>query len=165
MARSEASEAAIRRSAGRGARSATRNRRLQHEAIETTMDRWADAVLRATAVRDGQRWAFRVAANAARSFARRAGSARVPHPMSDLVYLRSIVTEVGDDEAVPAARQRVLRALLARQKKKLRGRQLEIVQKLAEPGMTFHRAAKELAMARYNLKRSFRSALRRLAKG
>lgn len=158
---------AVRRAAQQGARSVSRGRQCLADAVAATVDRWEDAVLRGRTIVDLERWAFRVAANSARAIAARARSRRerngamdpgaIDEPLS-----RLLIQETGE-APVGNAKRRVLHALLARRGKCLRGRQLEVVLLLARPGMTFHRAAKELAMARFNVKRAFRSALRRLS--
>jgi DNA-directed RNA polymerase specialized sigma24 family protein len=158
---------AIRRAAQRGARSATRKRQCQQDGVAAALDRWEDALLRGRAILDPERWAYRVAANEARSLAARAPSRRELDPAGALgeidKQLNRLLHEDADRAEIRTTRSRVIRALLARRRKTLRGRQLEVVMILARPGMTFHRAAKELAMPRFNVKRSFRSALRRLA--
>ncbi|MCU0867332.1 MAG: sigma-70 family RNA polymerase sigma factor [Planctomycetes bacterium] len=117
------------------------------------------------AIRDGERWAYRVAANAARSIARREAASIATVAMVESAFEAPDGLHAPcDNGKVAEASHRVLRAMLARRRNLLRGRQLEVTLKMTERGMTFHRAAKELGMTRYNVKRSFRSALRRLAK-
>lgn len=158
---------AVRRAARSGARSVSRCRQHVEDAVAAALDRWEDALLQGKAIADCERWAYRVAANAALAIAARARARRerdgAVDPGGIDESLRQLLVQENEDLSPASSKRRVLAAALARRGKKLRGRQLEVVLLPARPGMTFHRAAKELAMARFNVKRAFRSALRRLS--
>lgn len=167
-------EGMVRSAALRGARSVTRSRQMQEDAVAYSMERWEEAVMRGKHVSRWEAWARRTGANAAKRLASRH---RLPSAKSEGLDA-GLVTAALDDvdgqfqadargdgvkEATNVAMcRRLLRAHLAQKKNLLRGRQLEVVLKMSVQGMSFHRAAKELAMPRCNVRRSFRSAIRRL---
>lgn len=161
----------VRKAAVRGARSATSSRQLQDDAVTYTVERWEEAVLRSKCVCRPSAWAYRTAANAVRRMAKdlRRFANEVELPSWNLVVEPSTDVVDADPGFTPntgdACWRRALRARLSANKMCLRGRQREIVLKMAEVGMSFHRAAKELAMPRFNVRRTFRSALRRLLAG
>lgn len=158
----------VRRAAARGARTATRSRQRCEDAVEITMQRWADATVRGKGVRDWQQWAFRVAANAALKLRGSHSVAPVDDqsPAAVQAALEALDAAHSEDQAGVqsqlAGMRRMLRARLALHRNLLRGRQFEVLAHMAKQGMTFHRAAKELGMARFNVRRAFRSGLRRL---
>lgn len=144
--------------ARRGARSASADRQVVEDAVESTQARFVDAVLGGKQIADWHAWAFRTAENAARRIGSRR---RSRHPLG-LGANPPVETRTGDEGAtVRKSRAELRRAILAR-KHRLIGRQLEVLLKLCEPGMSFHRAAKEIGMDRTALRRSFQSACERL---
>ena len=146
----------VENAARRGARSATRVRQVIEDAVDQTLSRMVDAVLRDREVRDWAAWAYRVGANAARS-------ACSPHRRGS-VSAETIPGDLASEEPNPRARPTAdeLRSRIQAGASRLIGRQLEVALKLVEPGMTLHRAARELGMDRTSLRRSFASALNRL---
>ncbi len=162
------SEAAIARAARRGAMAVTLRPQIIADAVAATLDRWHDALLRQHVVHDWSAWAARVASNASKKLARknspRGGAARDATSADIAPQAARSEDDAEADESTRsrATLRRLLRAHLAQRRNLLRGRQLEVVSKLAKPGMSFHQAAKELGMPRFNVKRAFRSALRRL---
>lgn len=164
-------ESVIRGAAFRGARSVTSRKQVVVDAVCFAVERWEDAVMAGKSVSNWQAWAFTVAANAARKL-----SSKQTAPVTPVArtgpggLIRSLV---GVHEATHAAgasttRTRcspspeLLRAYLAKWRHLFRGRQIEVLLKLAEANMSLHRAAKELGMRRYSVQRAFKSALRRL---
>lgn len=145
---------AIRAAATRGARSITSRSQVVADAVDVAMERWAAAAIASRPIVDWEAWVGRVAANAAKRLA--AAKKRVPVPL-DHAAAQILVAAT-----VPALERRRLRRAILRRQEVLTGKQLEVVLKLCEPGMTLHRAARELAMDRSNLRRTFRAALWRL---
>jgi DNA-directed RNA polymerase specialized sigma24 family protein len=153
---------AILLAARRGALAITKQPAIVEDAAGETLDRWHDAMLRNRSVSDWPAWAYAVARNAAKRLLSRQHRAAVP--LHDgLVEATASSQDPADGDHIPPEVRRALANYLASKSNLLRGRQLEVVLKLAEPDMTYRRAAKELCMPRFNLKRSFRSALRRLS--
>ncbi len=153
----------VRDSALRGARSVTSRKQFVEDAVLQTLVQWEEAVLKGKKIGDLERWAFRVAANAAK---RSHGAKHV-----GVVGLLELGAGSGggsdegsDSRSDVAGLRAVLPTQLCRKKNLLRGRQLEILLKLAQPGMTQNRAARELGMDPSNLRRTFRSGLARLKK-
>ncbi|MBX3465062.1 MAG: sigma-70 family RNA polymerase sigma factor [Planctomycetes bacterium] len=120
------------------------------------VEQWENAILAGKQVGNWLRWASRVAANAAKRLAPRSS-------MQRRGALSSVDAQPPETRFVPQASRRALLAALAQRNDRLRGRQFEVVCVLAREGMSIHRAAKELCMSRFNLRRAFRSALRRLS--
>ena len=163
MEEQENNETLVRRAAQQGARSVTTRRQLVEDVVVFTIERWENAQLRGRTVANWRAWAFRVAANAAKRLA----SERRPESLQATIALVHEASAAHAERAHQTGTggrsiRRLLRAHLAQKKKLLRGRQLEVLLKMAEPNMSFHRAAKELAMNRSNLSRTFKSAMRRL---
>ena len=157
---------AVRRAAARGAFSTTKLRQVVEDAVDQAVSQWGKLVMRGGGPKDLAKWAFRVGVNAAKAIGRRTVPAYVKAEdedsepsvlLEDAEESRALIADLDLNAA-----RRVLRAQLARQKNNLAGRQFEVANKMTEPGMTLHRAAKELGMDRRSLKRSFRSALVRL---
>lgn len=123
-------------------------------------------MIRKKQVADWEAWAYRIGAHAARkldsALADTANSSDQSPLRQDAVNATESHEEASELRSMRVAAKRVLRAHLARKHNLLRGRQLEVVLKLAQPNMSLHRAAKEIGMARPNLRRAFRSALRRI---
>lgn len=146
---------AMRAAATRGARSITSRTQVVADAVEVAMERWAAAAMSRKSILDWQAWVGRVAANAAKRLA--TAARRVPLSPS-----RQAAAKIPLASTLPALERRRLRRAILRRQEVLAGRQLEVVLKLCEHEMTLHRAARELAMDRANLRRTFRAALRRL---
>jgi DNA-directed RNA polymerase specialized sigma24 family protein len=130
-------------------------------------EQWESASMAGKEVKNWEAWIYRVAANAAKRLAARCNVSGA-HP---LATIEAAMDAGGDGTTDPAATQaeshfgewrQSLQRRLGELDPLLRGRQLEVLRKMAEPGMTFHRAAKELGMPRTNVRRAFRSGLRRL---
>lgn len=157
-------ECSVRRAAARGARSVSRRRQVIDDAVQLTLEKWQLSLLRGRRPRHAESWAFRVGANAAM----RIGAKKLIESVDPREFLHPLVTMVrgGAVESLHHVGREVARSLLCAQlvvrQKWLRGRQFAVVQKLCEPGMSLHKAAKELGMDRSNLRRSFVRALRRL---
>lgn len=167
MQHSESMQAALR-GASRGATSATSSRQTRADAIAIALERWETAILRSKHIVNVERWAFRVAANAARRLTKRheipVGTMPQERDSREGPRTPSASESVhGSPPPTKMPSRHELLTVLHRLGKFLRGRQLEVALKLAERGMTLHRAAKELAMHRCNVRRAFRSALRKLA--
>jgi DNA-directed RNA polymerase specialized sigma24 family protein len=153
----------VRQAAARGARSVTHLVQVIDDAVAIASERWEDAVLRNKSLVRLAAWAFRVGANAARRIL--GGTAVSLRGASAAVEMASRADEAVNREGIhPQLGRMALRRRVLSAKKKLVGRQLEVVLKLCEPEMSFHRAAKELGMHRWSVRRSFFSALRRLGK-
>lgn len=162
MDEQENSVAPVRRAATRGARSVTRREQIVEDAVSRTVERWEEALLKGKDLGDVPGWAFRVAANAAKKLA--PGSAK---RWGDWDAAADKVGGVDGDvdsgnRIFSADFRKTLLANLGRRRKLLRGRQYEVLRKMAEVGMTQSRAARELGMDRANLRRAFRSGLARL---
>lgn len=150
----------VRRAALQGARSFTSRRQVVQDATTLTIERWEQATIRGKQVANWEAWAFRVAANAAKRA---------------IIVLTTAQTNTSSgsefiSDAPPGHRRRNnlnrrrLREVIILNRHQLTGRQFEVALKLCEPGMSLHRAAKELLMDRRSLRRSFRSAIARLTK-
>lgn len=156
----------VRRAALRGARSVSNRRQVVEDAVLRTVERWEEAVLKGKQLPGLSAWCFRVAANAAR----RSLSGRVRRfgEGEDVVTPTSVARdgeEASGNLGFDAGFRRTLLANLKRLENLLRGRQYEVLRKMAESGMTQARAAKDLGMDRANLRRAFRSGLARLRGG
>jgi DNA-directed RNA polymerase specialized sigma24 family protein len=142
-----------------GARTVTTQRQVAEDAGVKAVQQWEQALLANKRITQLAAWAFRVGQNAARQIAsRRRSTLEV-----DLLSVHAAARE--DDQPPPALADqgRVnVAGLLEEHAHLLRGRQAEVVRKLSERGMSFHQAARELGMHRCNVKRTFRSALKRL---
>ena len=152
----------VERAATRGARSVTHRGQDVKDSVAIAIRQWEAAVIIGKPVADLESWAFRVGANAAK----KACESCIQTVDTSLLESRPVAV-VDDDEVLEslpgrAAIRRLLRAALARRRKNLKGRQIEVVLKLAQPAMSLKRAAKELGMDPSNLRRAFRRALRRL---
>jgi len=158
----ECSESVIRgveRFAAAGARSVTSRPAVVQDAVELAVCRWEVAIISAKAIARMDAWAYRVGANAARKLLEKAPRLSVAS--------RDAMVHVPEEEAVVQSQlewrtPRQLVGRLLQYKTALRGRQFDVLNKMCQEGMTFRRAAKELEMARSNLRRSFRSGLARL---
>ena len=139
----------------------TRDRQLIDDATESAVAKWGLAITRGKRIQNWVAWAFRVGQNAAK----RLGAKRV-------LVLDASVVEVGadpvsveldshDPEWVANLRE-LLGAALALVPRVLTPTMLVVVEKICEPGMTKHRAARELGMDRTSFKRSLARATRRL---
>ena len=154
------SEALVRDAARRGAISVTTDPQVCADATEHAMACWVDAILRRKPVADWCAWAFRCAANAAKRMGRRRRDGRSMRLSED-------VEEPGPSEdrrTDPRTREALRQAILGA-RRFLRGRQSEVLLKLCEPGMSLHRAARELRMDRSALRRSFQTGMARLSRG
>jgi DNA-directed RNA polymerase specialized sigma24 family protein len=154
----DTAEEELRRAAERGARSVTHELQVVRDAAERTLQRWLSKAARQRSIADPEAWAFQVGKNAARELGRRSQtSVRLESceflDMLQVQDVRSSVSQEQRDE---------LRRRINANKKILKGRQFEVALKLTEPGMSLHRAAKDLGMQRWNLRRSLQGALRRL---
>ncbi len=160
MTNSEDVEREIRRAAKRGATAVTARRQVTADAVEMTIARWQDALLQRKEVADWEAWAYRVGANAAKKLATHRGAA-----VESAVPLEHLAATDRPSATSPlSGTQRLrLRAQILDRKHHLVGRQLQVLLKLCEPGMSLHRAAKELGMPRFNVRRAFRSGLRRIS--
>ncbi len=166
MEEDERMEEVIRRAAARGARTCTRSRQTIDDAARFAIERWEDAVIRKKHIADWEAWAYRIGTNAARKLGQVQADTGSSTAESALGQAAARPAQGHEDAAetrsMRVTAKRILRAHLTRNQNLLRGRQLEVVLKLAQPNMSLHRAAKEIGMARPNLRRAFRSALRRL---
>jgi DNA-directed RNA polymerase subunit N (RpoN/RPB10) len=154
----------IRRSAEAGARTVTWRRQVVADAGDAAVQQWENAVLAGRCLANAEAWAYRVGANAARTLL--AGPA-IRRPGGRRQFDVEVTGALMDPRCrgtLPLVARAELRTLLRRRRGSLVGRQWEVVQKLTEPGMSLHRAAKELGMDRTSLRRCFRSALRRLGR-
>jgi DNA-directed RNA polymerase specialized sigma24 family protein len=139
----------------------SQRRQLVDDAATAAVEKWEDAILSGKAVRDWDAWVGSVARNAAK----RLGKAR-NRVMTNSSSLLSAVdsTRCGRRTKTRGNAREARRVLdsLAKSGSLLRGRQPDVVNKLAEPGMSLRRAARELDMPTFNVRRAFESALRRL---
>jgi DNA-directed RNA polymerase specialized sigma24 family protein len=138
--------------ARRGARSVTRYPQVIEDAVDSTLERWEDALLKHKVIADAEGWAYRVASNAAKrigaSRKRRSPSANdVPTQDERPYYFGSEWTKEDLLDAVLRMRQF------------FRGRQFEVISLLCRDCPSFHAAAKSLRMDRSNFRRTFKSAL------
>ena len=152
-------EDAVRRAAERGARRATNELQVVRDAADHALQQWRKKGLRTSSVADPAAWAFRVGRNAAKKLGKRIVRFATFDP-----------AEIPDSLQAPTTRgacspeeREIARRKIAANEKKFRGRQFAVAMKLTEPGMSLHRAAQELGMSRWNLKRAFQGALRRLS--
>ncbi len=150
-------ERAIEAGAKRGACSTSTDRQVIADAIEHTRVCWVDALLGKKRVSDWGAWSFQVAANAAK----RIGGVRAKR--GEVGLDKAVrASESSGNRRVDARSRQSLRLRISSKKSLLIGRQCEVLLKLCEPEMSFHRAAKELAMDRTALRRSFKSGMERL---
>lgn len=148
----------VRRSALRGACSVTGCKQAIEDAALRTLELWEEALLKGKKIASLEGWAFRVGANAAK---RRAGvRPSWPRDLNALVWPGNEYCDNAGQQHDD--RRRLLRAQITRKKNVFRGRQLEVLLKMAEPNMTQNLAAKELGMDRANLRRAFKSGLQRV---
>jgi DNA-directed RNA polymerase specialized sigma24 family protein len=157
--------ARVARPATRGARAATGSNQDVADAVAATIERWEDATIRRKLLRNPEGWAFRVAANFIRSGCRK----QVQPTGGGSTFDRVDANERGVDDRPESSRslddqRQLVAAFLARHQRLLRGRQWEVILKMTDPSMSLARAAKELGMDRANLRRTFRSALARIAR-
>lgn len=144
--------------AEQGARNVTRSKQVVADAVEAVLVRWEVALRTGKHLRNLKAWASRVAANQAKRIWRRLAPNESLRPDPDREGTPSrVVPEGTEDHAM------LLRSIEC-SRETLRGRQFDVILKLSEPGMTLHRAAKELGMDRKSVRRSFHSALARLRK-
>ena len=142
-----------------GARSVVRASAIVQDAVLEVLSRWENAMLARKRIQNVHGWAFRVAANAARRlladrrWTQLRGHEVAPEP------------DGNEEPTLGASRRKTLRMQLGRARGKLRGRQLEVIRKMLEDGMSYRRAARELGMTPGNVRRSFRSGLARLERG
>lgn len=135
-------------------------KQIVEDAVDVATERWEAAVLAGKVIDDLPGWSFRVGANAARRLAGRNVAVKRDGALDAAALLTDRHSSVSP--AVKKTRGRVLRAVVTN-RKKLIGRQFDVVTKLSEPGMSLHRAAVELGIDRTNLRRSFKAALKRLS--
>jgi DNA-directed RNA polymerase specialized sigma24 family protein len=142
-----------------GARAASARRQVVEDAVLKVVELWEN---RATGggfpIHDLAGWAYRVGRNAARRLGRAAG--RTP-PTSAPRACEPEVRDAHADEHADGVRATLAAALAAGH---MTERQRAVVSKVLEPGMTLHRAAKELEMDRSHLRRTLRRAARTLAR-
>ncbi len=117
------------------------------DAVDATRSIWIRRILEDDEPADASAWAFRVAVN----HVKRVGSGA-------LAYAEAGLAVDEQSGSVPGSREK-LRSRFRHMRKKLTPVQARVVEKLAEPGMSKHRAAKELGMDRSNLRRAFQRAL------
>lgn len=149
----------ILRAATAGARSVSSRMRAVTDAVEVAVARWEDAIVRGRPFANVEAWAFVVARNAAKRWKR--PEADLPVGRADDASNHAM--EEGDRDRSEITGQPladVVRHLTDRIS--FRGRQHQVLCKLCEPGMTLRRAAEALGMDRTNLRRAFRSALKRI---
>jgi hypothetical protein len=160
----------VERAALAGARSVTSDARVVADSVEHAVHAWELAVLAKKPLENTPAWAFRVGANAARRLSGRPSGVSIELVGSDPRHvleraesepsgggsierrLQILRQQVGDDPATWLKSQGI----------RWRGRQLQVLRKVLEPGMTLRRAAMALGMGRSNLRRSFHSALERI---
>jgi DNA-directed RNA polymerase specialized sigma24 family protein len=158
--------AAVLQAARRGASSVARDLALVSAATESALERFENALLSGKRVGDWVGWAFRVGANAAKKLAtRRRAPAGRASPSAWLESRSEPGTEDHPEDRPDAESVRAAVAALQENRSgALTSWQAMVLQKLLVPGMTFHRAARELGKDRSNVKRSFRRALARVKK-
>jgi DNA-directed RNA polymerase specialized sigma24 family protein len=152
----------VRRAASCGARTVTSDQQVVEDSAVRALEQWEDALLRRKSIGNMVAWAFRVGANAAKCLLRRKSAERVVEAEADLASARSNAGSDAETEAHLAACKKTMLANLARRKNLLRGRQLEVLAAMAEPGVTQRHAAKSLLMDHSNFRRALKSALARL---
>jgi DNA-directed RNA polymerase specialized sigma24 family protein len=154
----------VQRAAARGARSVTTTRQLIADAVQVTLERLEDKALCGAVAGDWAAWAFRVAANAAKRLAMGQSRWR-SEPLGSLKDQQADsagpLEDTGSDRGERPSLEVLLSSVDVRTVRR-RGRMLEVVEKMACPGMSFRRAARDLGMSPSNVARSFRSALRLL---
>jgi hypothetical protein len=138
------------RAARRGAKSATSSAPLVDFAVEITLERFENAVLRDKTIGSPAAWAFRVA----RNVVLRVGLQRTRQSGQGASEDRS--------DSLPAGLRAQLQAWLREHRASLTAKQFEIASVLAG-GLSLHQAARKLGRDRTNLRRMFRAVLRRLA--
>lgn len=149
----------VQRAARRGAKSMTESPALIDLAEEEAIHGFEQAVLAGRAICNLASWAFAVGKNAVRSHSRTRGR---PAKL-DADRLVDAHPASGPQGGPPPVSRRRLGTWLRRHREHLRGNQFKVCQVLAA-GASYHAAARLLGMDRTNLKRTFRSALRRLAR-
>lgn len=166
----EAIEERVRAAAKRGASGVTSSGQVIADAVDEAVRRWENAEMEKRTIGNWEGWSFRIGANAARKLQRKwlatqsdAKTLKGPSSARQIAWELSADEGLSDFRSRTASQRRILRAHLARKKNLLRGRQYEVVLKMLEPGMSYHRAAKDLGMERSNVRRSFRSALERIS--
>jgi DNA-directed RNA polymerase specialized sigma24 family protein len=145
----------VRRSALRGARSATRSAQLIDFAVERTVEKFEDAMVRDRVIERDEAWAFRVARNTAVAAVRGGGHRRVG------LEEQNRPASAVDQAVLPPATRRQLKRWLRRHRERLSAYQLDVVRLMAD-GHSYRSAAKVLDKDRTNLKRAFRRALQQL---
>lgn len=153
----EVIERVVRAGAKRGALSVSKDRQVVADAIEQAQAQWVEAVLGERKVADWSAWAFRVAANAAKKIGKLRAGGRLGR-----LDENARMTQVLGRALVDEAERERMRAYVLRNESRLVGRQRDVLLRMCEPGMSLHRAAKELGMDRSSLRRSFKSGLERL---
>jgi len=152
----------IRRCALRGARSVTSRRQVVEDACDVAVQQWENAVLSRKAVEDWCAWVFRVGANAARRLAGCRQAGRAATNLDVVLESAASWVESAGDAPLPAVDRAELREFVLGNKARFVGRQWEVLMKLTEGGVSVHRASRELGMDRKSLRRSFRTALKRI---
>ena len=147
--------------ARRGARRVTRQRQVvvdaEHEATAVLARRLLGG---AGDIADPEGFCYRVAANAARRLAARRSRMRELTRVPE----RELCARPAGGSSHASRGVGELRAQLARLQEVLTPKQRRLAAVLAEPGMSLHRAARELGMDRANLRRMFRRILLALEK-
>ena len=141
----------------------TFRRQLVVDAVDRVVTKWEDATLSGKVIKDWKAWAFRVAINAVKQIA--AAHRKLIDPTDralDAAELDGTTISGFQSRGLGAATRRTLLAAIRERRDFLVGRQCEVMVKLCGSDMSLHRAAKELGMSRYNLKRTFQSGLKRL---
>lgn len=142
----------VESNARRGAMAVTHSAQVVRDAVETTVVRWYSVAMHGRHPGSLMAWAYRVGANAAKKAgASRASSRKWTRLPEELAWNE-------DGAGLPAG---LIEAIehIRRLARSFRGRQYSVLRKMAEPGMTLHRAARDLRMDRHSLRRSFHSGL------
>ncbi len=158
--------AQLTRAATRGARSVTNACQRIADASQAALDRWQDATLAGKEILDPEAWVFRVAANAAKRLGGQPRSLPSLGDPRDGSEGRSMPAP-SDEDDTPHDLRKLLgdgpsQAYMRQQIHRLSRKQMRVVEHMCLPGMTFRRAAKELAMDRSGLRRMYARALKNL---
>lgn len=144
----------VEANARRGAMAVAHSAQTVRDAVERTVVRWYSMSIQGRQPGNLMAWAYRVGANAAKKEAGRIVRSSTQRWRRLPEYLDSMHAGAGLPSGLIEAIEHIHR--LARC---FRGRQYSVLRKMAEPGMTLRRAARELRMDRHSLRRSFHSGL------
>lgn len=152
----------VEKSAHAGAKSATDRIQVVRDAVEHTVNVWTLAVLGHHEIENPKSWAFRVGQNAARKLAALNAKTEFWEHATEGMKHEPSVARVEPNVAPGDVTADQLKAMIASMVSQLTLNQCAVGSKMCEPGMTLHRAAKELGKDRSDVRRTWKSLLARL---